>query len=53
MKNEIILFETKDKSITLPVQVDAETVWLTQEQMSRLFDTARSAIAYHITNIFK
>lgn len=29
MKNEIILFATKDKSITLPVQVNAETVWLT------------------------
>ena len=34
-------------------QIEQETVWLTQEQMSVLFDTARSSIAYHIGNIFK
>jgi death-on-curing family protein len=51
--NEIVLFETEDKAIKLSVPVDNETVWLTQDQMSRLFDTARSSIAYHIGNIFK
>ena len=53
MRNEIVLFEAQDKSITLPVMVEQETVWLTQDQMSELFDTARSSIAYHIGNIFK
>ena len=52
-KSEIILFETKDKEVTLSVPMDGDTVWLTQEQMSSLFDTARSSIAYHIGNIFK
>ena len=52
-KHEIVLFETEDKEITLSVPMDGDTVWLTQEQMSSLFDTARSSIAYHITNIFK
>ena len=51
--NEIVLFETEDRSITLSVPVEQETVWLTQEQMSELFETARSSIAYHIGNIFK
>lgn len=51
--NEIVIFETEDKAVTLSVPVDQETVWLTQEQMSELFDTARSSIAYHIGNIFK
>ena len=37
----------------LSVPVEQETVWLTQDQMSELFDTARSSIAYHIGNIFK
>ena len=50
--NEIVLFETKDKSVTLPVTLREETVWLTQEQMADLFDTARSSIAYHIGKIF-
>ena len=52
-KSEIILFETKDKEVTLSVPMNGDTVWLTQEQMSSLFDTARSSIAYHIGNIFK
>lgn len=53
MDNEIVLFETEDNQITLAVPVSGETVWLTQDQMSELFDTARSSIAYHIGNIFK
>lgn len=53
MDNEIVIFETEDNQIKLSVPVSEETVWLTQEQMSELFDTARSSIAYHISNIFK
>lgn len=53
MRNEIVLFETEDNKVVLSVPFDGETVWLTQEQMSELFDTARSSIAYHIGNIFK
>ena len=53
MDNEIVLFETEDNQITLSVPVSGETVWLTQDQMSELFDTARSSIAYHIGNIFR
>lgn len=52
-KNEIILFETEDSAVKLEVPIENETVWLTQDQMSQLFDTARSSIAYHIGNIFK
>ena len=49
----MVLFETKDKEIKLNVSIVDDTVWLTQEQMSSLFDTARSTIAYHINQIFK
>ena len=52
-ESEIILFETSEKEVTLSVPMDGDTVWLTQEQMSSLFATARSSIAYHIGNIFK
>ena len=51
--NEIVLFETEDEKVKLSVPIQNETVWLTQDQMSELFDTARSSIAYHIGNIFK
>lgn len=52
MKNEIVLFTDGSLSLEVPVTPDQETVWLTQEQMSELFDTARSSIAYHIGRIF-
>ena len=52
-ENEIVLFETVDEKVKLSVPIQNETVWLTQDQMSELFDTARSSIVYHIGNIFK
>ena len=53
MKNEIVFFTDGDLSLEVTITPEQETVWLTQEQMSELFDTARSSIAYHIGNIFK
>ena len=38
MKNEIVLFEAKDGSFAMPVQVKAETVWLSLSQMAQLFE---------------
>ena len=50
MKNEIILFENQD--VKLEVNMKDETVWLTQEQMARLFDRNIGVISRHIKNIF-
>ena len=52
-KNEIIIFETEDRSVSLPVTVENETVWLNQNQMIELFDRAQSVISRHIRNVFK
>ena len=52
MNNEIVLFEAKDGSFAMPVQVKAETVWLTQAQMAKLFDRSQSVVARHINNVF-
>ena len=49
-KNEIVLFEAADGAVALPVQVDKETVWLTQAQMAELFGKDRSVIYRHIRN---
>ncbi|MBQ3544040.1 MAG: virulence protein RhuM/Fic/DOC family protein [Lachnospiraceae bacterium] len=50
--NEIVLFETKDKSIVLPVAVENETVWLSANQMAVLFDRDEKTIRKHINNVF-
>lgn len=52
-KNEIVLFETEDKSVVLPVAVENETVWLSQAQMMVLFDTSKQNISLHIRNCFR
>lgn len=52
MMNELVIFSDGDLNLEVPISPDKETVWLTQEQMSELFDTARSSVAYHIGKIF-
>ncbi len=51
-KNEIILFETEDKSITMSVNVGQETVWLSANQMSVLFERDEKTVRKHINNVF-
>ena len=51
-KNEIVIFETEDKMITLPVAVENETVWLSANQMALLFDRDEKTIRKHINNVF-
>jgi len=51
--NEIVLFETSDKEVTLSVRMDGDTVWLSQAQMTELFNVDRTVITRHVNNIFK
>ena len=51
MKNEIVLFENQD--VKLEVNMKDETVWLSLEQMVKLFGRDRTVITRHINNIFK
>lgn len=53
MGDEIVLFESDDKEIKLTVPVERETVWLTQAQMTELFERDISVISRHISSIFK
>ena len=52
MEKQIVVYKAAN-DISLEVQTDGETVWLTQEQMCRLFGRERSVITKHIANIFK
>ena len=48
MKNEIVLFE--NQNVKLEVNMKDETVWLSLDQMARLFDRDKSVISRHIKN---
>lgn len=52
-KTELIIYESKDGSIKLDVNLENETVWLTLEQMTKLFGKDKSVISRHIKNIFE
>ena len=52
-KNEVVLFESKDKKVVLSVPMDGDTVWLNQLQMANLFDTTKQNISLHANNCFK
>lgn len=52
-KNEIVIFETEDKEVKLPVTVEDETVWLNQNQMIELFGRDQSVISRHIRNAMR
>lgn len=51
--NEIIIFKTADEKVSVDVRFEDETVWLTQDQMTVLFERDKSTISRHIKNIFK
>lgn len=50
--SEIIIYTDSDGTTKLQVQLEDETVWLTQDQMAMLFGKAKSTINEHIKNIY-
>ena len=52
-KGEIILYKTPDGESKIEVKLQNETVWLTLEQMSTLFQRNKSTISRHIKNIYE
>ncbi len=51
MKNEIIIFE--NQKVKLEVNMKDEIVWLSLDQMSKLFDRDKSVISRHIKNVLE
>jgi hypothetical protein len=49
----VVIFHPKGENATLEVYLKEETVWLTQAQMTELFQTERSVITKHIRNILQ
>lgn len=52
-KSEILIYQTEDGQTKIETRLQNETVWLTQEQISELFQRERSVITKHIGNVFK
>jgi hypothetical protein len=53
MKSNILIYQTEDGQTKIETHIENESVWLTQAQMSELFQKERSVISKHIGNVFK
>jgi len=51
--SNILIYQTEDGQTKIQTRLEEETVWLSQEQMSELFQKSRSTINEHIKNIYK
>lgn len=49
----MIIYQTEDGKTKIDVRLEDETVWLTQAEMSELFNTSKQNISLHVNNIFK
>ena len=52
-QNELVLFESKDQTISIPVRVKDDTVWLNRNQIAELFGRDVKTIGKHIGNALK
>ena len=50
---QIAFYQAEDGALALNVSIQDETIWLTQEQMGRLFEKGKATISEHIRNIFE
>jgi len=50
-KNKFLIYETND-TIKVEVILENENIWLTQEQISKLYNKSKSTINEHIKNIY-
>ena len=51
-KNNVVIYQSEDGKTKIDVNLEEETVWLSQQQMSDLYDTTKQNISLHIKNIF-
>ena len=51
-KNEIVLFESRDGAVSLPVSVESDTVWLNRMQMANLFGVTAQNITIHLKKVY-
>jgi len=51
--NNILIYQDKDGFTKIDVRLENETLWITQQQMAGLFQTAKQNVSLHISNIYR
>ena len=52
-ENKVIIYTANDGSTKIDVKLEEETLWLTQAQMCKLYQTSKSNVSEHIKHIFE
>lgn len=52
-KSNIIIYQTEDGQTRIEVRLEEETVWLSQQQLSELYQTSRTNVVEHIRHIYE
>lgn len=52
MNSQLIMYQTQDGQTKIDVRFDGETVWLTQLEVAKLFQTTKNNISQHVRNVF-
>lgn len=52
MKDNMIIYVSKDGSVKVDVNIENENIWMSQDVMANLYDTTKNNISMHLKNIF-
>ncbi len=50
--SEVVIYQDEQNQTGVSVRLDGETVWLTQRQMSGIFETTPENVLMHLKNVF-
>ena len=53
MKNNMIIYVSKDGNVKVDVNIQNEDIWMSQDVMANLYDTTKNNISMHLKNIFE
>ena len=53
MKNNMIIYISKDGNVKVEVNIQNEDIWMSQDVMANLYDTTKNNISMHLKNIFE
>ena len=51
-QKQVLIYQTEDGSFQTEVRIESDTIWLSQKQISELFNTSTDNIGLHIKNIY-
>ena len=52
MKDNMLIYVSDNGDIKVDVNIELDTIWMSQDMMANLYDTTKQNISYHLNNIF-